>query len=150
MPQTSRAPKPALHLNYRLIFASALKAYEEKTGKGLSSDPLLRSLESCNSSGDIITILRHQIPESNQSRSRLTRWLNPTVNVIKSFSASMGWAVDIVSPRVRGHTSKIYMLNFITQAPARLMFTAIGVLLSSVNPLFPFNWAIITSSYLGR
>jgi hypothetical protein len=101
MLQTSWVPTPVEHMKYRSTFDNALKAYEEKTGKVLSSDPLLHSLEKCHSPDDIITILLQQIPGIDQSRSsdgELTRSLNLTVNVIDSFSAAIDWAIGPVSP----------------------------------------------------
>jgi hypothetical protein len=35
--------------NYQVIFDSALEAYKKKTGKDLTSDPLLCNLETCHS-----------------------------------------------------------------------------------------------------
>jgi hypothetical protein len=101
MPQTSWAPTPAEYMKYRSTFDSALKAYEEKTGKVLSSDPLLRRLEKCYSPDNIVAILLQQIPRIDQSRRSdggLTRWLNLTVNVINSLSAAIDWAISLVSP----------------------------------------------------
>jgi len=103
MSQTSCAPtdKPASHVKYRCIFNSALKVYEEKTGKDLASDLLLHRLKTSDSPDDILLILRQQIPGTYQSWSGddgLTRWLNLTVNVIHSFSAATGRAVGQVSP----------------------------------------------------
>jgi hypothetical protein len=103
MSQTSQAPtgQSASQSKYRSIFDSALKAYEANTGKDLSLDPLLCRLETCDSPDDILVLLRQQIPGIHQSRSSddgLTRWLNPTVNVINSFSAAVGGAVGLVSP----------------------------------------------------
>jgi len=98
MLQTSPGPvTPAIFLP---VFDNALKAYEEKTGKDLSSNPLRHRIETCNSPDDIIIILRQQIPDykSQSSDDKLTRWLNPTVNVIKAFSANIGGAVALVSP----------------------------------------------------
>ena len=103
MPQTSWTPTSAENTKYQSTFVSALKAYEEKTGKVLSSDPLLPSLEMCHSPGDIFIILRQQIPGIGQSRSShssLTRWLNPTVNVISSFSTAIDGGIGLVSDSV--------------------------------------------------
>jgi len=99
MLQTSSGP--STQAIFLPVFDSALKAYEEKTGKDLSSNPLVHKIETCNSPDDIIAILRQQIPRSYKSQSSddsLTRWLNPTVNVIKAFSANIGAAVVLVSP----------------------------------------------------
>ena len=102
MSRTSCTPtgKPASRATYRYIFDRALKVYEEKTGKDLASDPLLRTLKTCDSPDDILVILRQQIPGRYPSWSGddgLTRWLNPTVNVIHSFSVATGRAVGQVS-----------------------------------------------------
>ena len=87
--------------NYQAIYDSALQEYKKKTRKDLSSNPLFNTLQSCGSPDDIITVLRQQIPEFDQSASgssddRLTRWLNPTVDVISAFSAIIGGAVALV------------------------------------------------------
>jgi hypothetical protein len=91
MPQTSQ-DEPASYIKYRPTLDGALKAYEEKTGKDLASNPLLHRLEACHSSDDIITILGQQILGVDHVQSRddgMTRWLNPTVVVIHSFSSAM-------------------------------------------------------------
>jgi hypothetical protein len=86
--------------NYQVIFDNALKAYRTKTGKDLKSDPLLRSLETCNSPEAVLVLLRRQIPGVDQSGSsdeRLTRWVNPVVNVLYNFAETIGGAVGLVS-----------------------------------------------------
>jgi hypothetical protein len=86
--------------NYQVIFDSALQAYKKKTGRDLTSDPLLRSLESCNSPHTVLALLREQIPGFDQSESSsdgVTKWLDPTVNVLFRFSSMIGGAVSLVS-----------------------------------------------------
>jgi hypothetical protein len=86
--------------NYQLIFDNAFATYKKKTGNDLTTDPLLRSLRSCDSPDNALTILREQIPEVAQSRRsdhRLSNWLNPTVNVLYTFSSTLGGAVSLVS-----------------------------------------------------
>jgi hypothetical protein len=93
-------PEAASSSEYEPIFDNALKAYKKKTGKDLASDPLLRRLESCNSPDSVLALLRQQIPGFDQSRSsdeRLTNWVNPAVNVLYTFSATIGGAVSLVS-----------------------------------------------------
>lgn len=88
--------------DYEVIFDSALKTYKKKTGKDLTSDPLLRRLETCNSPDSVLALLRQQIPRFDQSGSndqRLTNWVNPAVNVLYTFSATIGGAVSFVSLR---------------------------------------------------
>ena len=136
MAETSWAPKPTELMKYRSIFVSALKAYEEKTGKVLSSDPLLPSFEKCHSPSDIFTILRQQIPGIGQSLGRhssLTGWLTPTVNIIDQFSATTDGAIGLVSLTETDtiHPQSDPLISILqAHTPAGLIFTAIGVLLS--------------------
>ena len=100
MSQTS--PEAASHYNYQVIFDSALEAYERKTGQDLTKDPLLRNFETCNSPDAVLTLLRAQIlgpGPSQSSGDKLTTWLIPTVNVINTFSATIGAGVGLVSLR---------------------------------------------------
>jgi len=93
-------PSTASLSNYQAIFDRSLEAYKKKTGKDLTKDPLLHRLENCNSSDAVLTILRAQILEPDQpqsSRSRLTTWLDPTVNVLIAFSTTVGTLVGQVS-----------------------------------------------------
>jgi hypothetical protein len=96
------SPEVRRHVNYQTIFDSALKAYRNKTGKDLSSDPLFHRLETCHSPDDIIIVLRQQIPALDHSRRtdedlKLTRWLDPTVKVVDAFSVAIRGAIGPVS-----------------------------------------------------
>jgi hypothetical protein len=82
--------------NYQVILDNALEAYKRKTGNDLASDPLLRKLESCNSPDIVLDVLRDQIPGFDQSGSRLTTWVKPTINVLYTFSSTIGGAVSLV------------------------------------------------------
>ena len=86
--------------NYQSIFDNALESYKKRTGKDLASDPLLRRLETCHSPDDVLSILRGLILECDQSHSsssKLTKWLNPTVNVLYTLSTAIGEGVGLVS-----------------------------------------------------
>jgi hypothetical protein len=86
--------------NYQSIFDNALESYKKRTGKDLASDPILRRLETCHSPDDVLVILRGLILECDQSRSsnsNLTKWLNPTVNVLYTLSTTIGEGVGLVS-----------------------------------------------------
>ena len=97
----SQTPSPAnSHSNYQSIFDSALEAYKKKTGKDLTSDPLLRRLEACRSPDDIIVVLREHISGSDHPHSSsdgLTKCLNSTVNVLYTFSTIIGASPGLVS-----------------------------------------------------
>jgi hypothetical protein len=81
------------------IFNTALEAYKKKTGKDLTSHPLFTELTTCDSANAILTVLRNQVPVFDQPSNRddkFTKWLNPTVNVLYVFSATLGEGVGLV------------------------------------------------------
>jgi hypothetical protein len=86
--------------NFVPIFNAALESYKRKTKKDLASHPLLSNLQSCDSPEAVLTVLRDQIPAFNQSQNRddrLTKWVIPTVNVLYTFSATVGQGVGLVN-----------------------------------------------------
>ena len=88
------------HSDFASIFNLSLEKYNRKTKQDLANHPLLPRLQSCNSSQAILTVLREQNPEFNQSHDGadgLTRWVTPTVNVLYSFSATLGGIVGLVN-----------------------------------------------------
>ncbi|KAN0140110.1 hypothetical protein V8E53_002006 [Lactarius tabidus] len=104
--------------NFQSIFYAALKAYEKKTKKDLLAHPLSAQLQACKNPGDILIILQDKVNEFDLSRSaneRLSRWLNPTINVLYAFSATLGGGVGLVF------------------SPAQVIFAGIGVLLSAAK-----------------
>ena len=85
--------------NFQLIFDNALKAYRKRTKKDLLSHPLATQLQQCDSPSSIQAVLRQQIQELDQSQTsdeRLTKWLEPTVNVLSALSDTIGDAVSLV------------------------------------------------------
>jgi hypothetical protein len=100
MSQTPSAPASTSSSNFQSIFNAALKAYAKKTKTDLLAHPLAAQLKACNSSGDILAVLQDKVNELDQSRTadeRLSQWLNPTINVLYSFSATIGAGVGLVS-----------------------------------------------------
>ena len=86
--------------DYQTIFDSALEVYKRKTGKDLTSHPLLRSFETCNSPDAVLAVLQAQILGPGQSQNsvdKLLAWLNPTITVLNAFSATVGGGVGLVS-----------------------------------------------------
>ena len=88
------------HSNFQSIFNAALEAYKHKTKEDLTSHPLLPHLESCGSPEAILTVLRDQIPGFSKSQNGddgLTKWVTPTVNVLYTFSDTIGQGIGLVS-----------------------------------------------------
>ena len=95
----SQTPSPAnSYSNYRSIFDSALDAYKKKTGKDLTSDPILRRIETCHSPDDILVILRECTSGSDHPPNNsdgVTKCLNPVVNVLYTFSGASAGLVSL-------------------------------------------------------
>jgi hypothetical protein len=86
--------------NFQAIFYTAIKSYEKKTKKDLLTHPLAAQLQACSSISDILSVLQDKVKEFDQSRSadeRLSRWLNPTINILYAFSATLGGGIGLVS-----------------------------------------------------
>ena len=101
LPMSQAPPASTSSSNFQSIFNTALKAYEKKTKNDLLAHPLAAQLQACKSPSDIIVILQDKVKEFEQSRSadeRLSRWLNPTINVLYAFSATLGGGVGLVGP----------------------------------------------------
>ena len=98
--------------NFEDIFSDALKAYKKQTKKDIASHPLAAQIKSCDSSSAIIAILRTQVQNFDQSSQgadeRWTKWLDPTVNVLFAFSATLGNGVGVVSsPKLCSYRSTL-------------------------------------------
>ena len=69
----------------------------------LLSHPLAAQLQTCDSPSAILDLLHQQVQELNKSRNtyqRLTKWLDPTVNVLYAFSETLGEGVSLVRLKV--------------------------------------------------
>ena len=91
------APTPS---NFPAIFCASMKEYEKKTKKDLLIHPLMAQLQTCDSPTDILAVLRTQVQqfeESTRDDDKFTKWLNPTVNVLYAFSATLGAGVGLVN-----------------------------------------------------
>ena len=85
---------------FQLIFEKALKEYEKKTGKALTTHPLAVEINGCASTEAILAILESKCRDLDQSQKgdeRLTKWLKPTVNILNALSPTFGTVVGMVS-----------------------------------------------------
>ncbi|KAH9044850.1 hypothetical protein EDB84DRAFT_1635198 [Lactarius hengduanensis] len=114
--------------NFATILTAALETYKQQTKRDIASHPLAARLQSCDSSSDILTVLRDQVQAFDQSQSahdKLTRWLDPTVNVLYAFSATLGSGVGLIFP------------------PSNAIFAGIGILLQAVKDVRASQNALI-------
>ena len=100
MSQAPPAAASSTSTDFEAIFRVALDAYKSQTKKDIDSHPLATQLQSCNSSGAILSVLRAQVQVFDQSQSaddKWTKWLDPTVNVLYAFSTALGNGIGVVS-----------------------------------------------------
>jgi hypothetical protein len=86
--------------NFQSIFDASLQSYNNKTKNKLLDHPLATQLQSCDSPNAVLSVLQDLIQQFDQRRSsdeRLKNWLNPTVNVLYTFSATLSEGVGLVS-----------------------------------------------------
>jgi hypothetical protein len=117
MSQSQSQPASASSSNFQLIFNSALEAYRKRTKNDLLAHPLAPQLQACDSPGAILAVLQQQVQGLNQPQSddRWTKWLDPTVNVLFAFSATLGAGVGMVCSRTRAYLhSHIYLAGILT------------------------------------
>ena len=86
--------------NFHSILKASLQSYNNKTNSELLEHPLTTQLRSCDSPNTVLSVLQGLVQQFDQRRSsdeRLKNWLNPTVNVLCTFSAILGEIVGLVS-----------------------------------------------------
>ncbi|KAF8258162.1 hypothetical protein EI94DRAFT_1184425 [Lactarius quietus] len=104
--------------SFGTIFTAALKEYKKQTKRDITSHPLATQLQSCNSPSAILATIKPQVQKLEQSQvsdEKWMKWVDPTVNVLYAFSATVGSGVGMVFP------------------PANVIFTGIGVLLQAIK-----------------
>ncbi|KAH8985141.1 hypothetical protein EDB92DRAFT_1950166 [Lactarius akahatsu] len=114
--------------DFGTIFGAALEAYKKQTKKDIAFHPLAVQLQSCDSPNAILSVLQAQVQAFDQSQitdEKLTKWLDPTVNVLYAFSATLGEGVGLTFP------------------PAKMIFAGIGVLLQAVKDVRASHNALV-------
>ena len=100
--------------NFQLIINNALKLYEKRTKNDLLAHPLAAQLQNCGTPAAILAILQEKVQGlelSQRGDERWSKWLDPTVNVLFAFSATIGAGVSLVFRRAC-HSSQICVLTF--------------------------------------
>jgi hypothetical protein len=82
--------------NFQLIFNNALKTYKKRTKMDLSKHPLTDRLQACHSASSTLAVLQEQVHQLDESQRSNTSWLDPTVNVLHTFSEALGEGVGSV------------------------------------------------------
>jgi hypothetical protein len=86
--------------NFTAIFNVASEEYLRVTGKRLDTHPFAAQLDACRSPETVSNVLRTQVQAFKKFRKgdeRLMTWLNPIVNILFTFSATLGNGIGLVS-----------------------------------------------------
>ena len=89
--------------DFKVILDTALGEYKKKTGKELLDHPLATDLKRCDSVDAILALLRGQASAFQQFRDgdqRLMKWIGPLVDVLFTFSATLGAGISLVRLRI--------------------------------------------------
>jgi len=126
MPQNSQTTPPTDSYNFKVIFEAVLEAYKKKTKQSLEGHALLTQLQTCDSPAAILDLLRGQVnPNADEG---LKKWLNPTINVLYAFSATLGEGVGMVN--IDESVSDFALISmWQIFPPATVIFAGIGILL---------------------
>ena len=85
--------------SFTTIFSAATSEFQRVTGKSLDSHPLAAQLETCNSPEAVSTVLRNQaeaFEKFSKGDKRLMAWLDPTIQILSIFSATLGDGIGLV------------------------------------------------------
>ena len=124
--------------NFKVVFEKALKEYKKKTKQDLTAHPLAAQLQKCDSPAGILAVLRDQVEQFSDSQSsdeRLQRWLNPTINVLHTFTEMLGEGISLVSINCSAGDVVLISVGQVF-SPAKVIFVGAGVLLQVCEPVF--------------
>jgi mannitol-1-phosphate/altronate dehydrogenase len=99
MSQVSPTPSTSSS-TFQSVLNVALERYENKTKNKLLTHPLAAQIQSCDNTAAIHAVLEGIVQRFDQRRrndERLTKWLDPTVDVLYSFSCAVGNAGGLVN-----------------------------------------------------
>jgi len=96
-----------------------LDEYQTVTGKSLDTHPFATQLDDCNSPEAFSNVLRTQAQALRKSRKgdeKLMGWLDPTINILYTFSGTLGEGIGLVSNLIRlvSSLSNIWPLGILT------------------------------------
>ncbi len=93
--------------NFDTIFRVALEAYKKQTKEDITSHPLAAQLKTCDTPRAILDVLRSQVQVFDQAQGsgddKLTKWLDPTVNVLFAFSVTLNNVIGLVNCKRLSH-----------------------------------------------
>ena len=89
-----------LDSNFAAIFDAASREYKSLTENDLATHPLAAAIEGCNTPDSVLNVFRKQASASDKFRKgndKLMKCLTPIVNILFTFSETLGEGVGLVS-----------------------------------------------------
>lgn len=113
------------------IFNKAKTDYENRTGERLEHHPFAQRLASCQGPEAISAIFESQSGALNRlSKDKMTNWCRTIVDVLLTFSDTLGDVAGLVSHLLRPvPSSNSRTSGSQTFSPAKLVLTGFGILL---------------------
>ena len=139
--------------NFQLMINKGLNEYKKRTKHDLREHPLAAQLQSCDSPGAILVVLHEQVRGLDQSRStdeRLTKWLDPTVNVLYAFSSILGSGVSLVCLITCTHLRFALSYFCASYSPLQASYLPGSASCFQCVSFMTFVWAIVTRTHLRR
>ncbi|KAI0248658.1 hypothetical protein BJV78DRAFT_1234383, partial [Lactifluus subvellereus] len=105
--------------NFTSIFEAAAKEYKKLTKKDLQTHPFVAQFDRCDSPAAVLDVFRKQAQAFDEFRKgddKLMTWLDPTVKIIFTCSATLGEGLALVP-----------------FSPAKMVFAGISFLLSAAK-----------------
>ncbi|SRR5216683_2255577 len=96
--QTTTHPPPS---NFTLIFNIAVDEYKKVTKEDLHTHPFSKTIDACNTPNTILNVFRglaQALSRARKGDDKLTRWLDPTVQVLFTLSSTLKEGIGLVSP----------------------------------------------------
>ena len=119
--------------NFSAIFNAASEEYLRVTKKRLDTHPFATQLDACRSPEAVSDVLRTQVQAFKKFREgdeKLMTWLNPIVNIVYVFSATLGNGLGLVSCLIQiAYSNRSLRSGHQPFSPANTIFTGFGVLL---------------------
>jgi hypothetical protein len=98
--QTADSSTSTSTSNFIAIFNAASTEYERVIGKRLDTHPFAAQLDACHNPKAILDLFRTQAQvfgKFSKGDEKLMAWLDPTVHILFTFSATLGEGIGLVS-----------------------------------------------------
>ena len=128
--------------DFKSVLDAALSEYKKKTGKELLDHPLATEVQRCDSVDAILAIFQGQAEGFRQFKDgdqKLMKWISPVVDVLYTFSETLGGVASMVHARNLVRDDLKCILTLCRRSPLQvssLLGSVYSLLSVSLQPLF--------------